>query len=111
MIIATQGRGIAGALPPIAAVVGGGLVQQIYGTSGTEYPFGLGMCAGFFLGAIVLWFCDRGRKKPPPNLTDTDQTPKETPKDALYWIPIRYWAIAWIVVAILGFIEEIRTAP
>ncbi|MDR2153166.1 MAG: hypothetical protein LBO72_10115 [Helicobacteraceae bacterium] len=102
MISTSEGRGWLVILPFLTGC-GIGIIGDHIKVGESDYS-ALGMGIGMFVGAIILWFLDRGRKKPPPNLTDTDHTPKETFRDTRFWIPIRYWALAWIAGAILCFV-------
>jgi hypothetical protein len=106
----TDGRGWLVIAPIVIGLILGAIVQQIFGEEGTKHLVRFAIGAGTFAGAIVLWFCDRGRETP-PNLTDTEQKPKEAIKDRRFWIPIRYWALGWIALAIYLFADAISYMP
>jgi hypothetical protein len=105
VIVVWQGRG---GLAVIALVVSVLSVFMAAGEIfGKDYE-GYGLIVGLLVGAAIVWLLDRGRKgKSVKRLTDTEPVEiEESPKDTVFWIPLRYWTIPIVLFAIYGFLSE-----
>lgn len=97
-MIIWSGFGFLGLLLPI---VGFGLFTALLGSAAGKHnwPGGLGVVLG---GAGALLIAQR-REKQSRTLVDpaTGQTVVLRPRDTLFWVPLRYVAIAMIVIGFL----------
>ncbi|MDR1911002.1 MAG: hypothetical protein LBQ52_01470 [Helicobacteraceae bacterium] len=107
MFFAWQGRGKFVGIPAFMGLFGAAateLICDFIEAQNSSVYTAATWSAGLFIGAIILYRLDRGAKA--PNITDTE--PKEPHKDTAYWIPIRHWAVFWLVLSAICLLYAIK---
>jgi hypothetical protein len=67
---------------------------------------------GFLLSAVIIWLVGKQLEQPATRMdAQTGDTWEVVEEHSLYSIPVKYWAIIWVLFALLLFVNLPKTAP